>query len=78
MNDEDEAMVENALACGRAADVVRLRCPACGGKMRVVYASKPKAYLGSECLSCCWRLHLDGVLEKPPWVSVLGDSFECE
>jgi DNA-directed RNA polymerase subunit RPC12/RpoP len=61
---------------GGAAEVTQLRCPNCGGSLRIRFSAlSGHAAIGIACLSCSSRSNLDGSFPEPRWVTKLGSEF---
>ncbi len=68
--------LEHALLYSNAQEVVKIRCPVCGGGISATYVPHGKKAVGAGCPSCRWDVWLDGLDTEPPWVSRIGNNLE--
>jgi hypothetical protein len=70
--------IETTLRSGTVEQVLALRCPVNGGHLKVDYreASPEPPYLRVQGVTSELRQHVAKVAPKPPWMSVLGTSFQ--
>jgi predicted RNA-binding Zn-ribbon protein involved in translation (DUF1610 family) len=56
-------------------EVVKLKCPNCGGNLIINFTSGEKKALTVTCEKFCFGTSIDGMAEEPQWVRTLGSHI---
>ena len=60
------------IACANSEEVLKFKCPNCGGNLVIHFTGEERRSLGVSCPKHCFATNLDGMAEDPKWVSELG------
>jgi predicted RNA-binding Zn-ribbon protein involved in translation (DUF1610 family) len=75
MNNETKKQIKELpglIARAGSEEVVKLKCPKCGGNLIINFTPGEKKALTVTCEKFCFGTSIDGMAAEPRWVRVLG------